>query len=74
MRQFLIVGLGGFLGTVFRYKLGGLVLHHTAQWKFPMSTFVVNILGCFIAGLLAGLVEKHDLFGPPARLFLFTGL
>ena len=74
MKQFWIVGLGGFIGAVTRYKLGGAVLHHTTDWKFPLSTFVVNVLGCLIAGILASLVEKHDFFTPSLRLFLFTGL
>jgi len=74
MKQMLIVGLGGFIGSVGRYKLGGLVLHHSVDWRFPLSTFVVNITGCFIIGLLSGLAEKHDLFSPDARLLLFPGI
>ena len=51
------------------------MLHHAgSDWKFPLGTFVVNLLGCVIAGVLAGLVTKLDWFTPGARLFLFTGL
>ena len=39
MKQMFIVGLGGFIGSIGRYKLGGLVLHHSADWRFPLSTF-----------------------------------
>ena len=74
MKQLLWVGIGGFLGSIARYKLGGFVLHRSEAWNFPLSTFTVNLLGCFVIGLLAGLVERHDLFSPTARLFLFTGL
>jgi CrcB protein len=70
----LIVGAGGALGAIARYELGGLVLHHTLSWRFPAATFTVNVLGCLVAGVLAGLVERHDLFGPQARLLLFTGI
>ena len=70
----LLVGAGGFLGAVARYKLGGWVLHVSAQDRFPFSTFVVNVLGCLVVGLLAGMAERFDMFGPEARLFLFTGL
>jgi CrcB protein len=73
MQQILIVGLGGCLGSIARYKLSGLVLHHTVDWRFPLPTFLVNIAGCFIAGALAGLIERHGWFSPDARLFLFTG-
>jgi CrcB protein len=69
-----LVGLGGALGAVARWKLGGLVLHHTADWKFPLSTFLVNVLGCLVAGVLSGLVIKQHRFGPETQLFLFTGL
>lgn len=74
MKQVLFVALGGGIGAVARYKLGGLILHHSTNWKFPLSTFVINVSGCLLAGLLAALVVKHDFFSPDARLFLFTGL
>jgi CrcB protein len=74
MKQILLVGLGGGIGAISRYKLGGWVLHHSVDWRFPLGTFVVNVLGCLIAGLLAGLVERHDLFSPDTRLLLFTGV
>ena len=74
MQGMLLVGLGGFLGAIARYKLGGLVLHLTAQGRFPFSTFTVNVLGCLVVGVLAGLAERHHAFGPDTRLFLFTGL
>ena len=35
---------------------------------------MVNVLGCAVAGLLSGLVERHDMFGPHMRLLLFTGI
>lgn len=74
LKQILIVALGGAIGSVARYKLGGFALHHTQSWDFPMSTFSVNLIGCFVIGLLAALVEHHDLFSPSMRLLLFTGL
>ncbi len=74
VKQALIVGLGGFIGSIGRYKLGGMVLHHSVSWRFPLSTFIVNVLGCFVIGVLAGLVEYREFFSPNTRLFLFTGL
>jgi CrcB protein len=68
------VALGGALGSVARYKFGGFVLHHTQGWNFPLSTLCVNLVGCFVIGVLAALVEHHDLFSMPARSFLFTGV
>jgi fluoride exporter len=71
--QIFLVGLGGCLGSLARYKFGGLVFHHTVDWRFPSGTFVVNVCGCLIAGLIAGLVERQDWFTPDARIFLLTG-
>ena len=46
----------------------------TGQGRFPYGTFTVNILGCLIVGVLAGVAERYNVFGPDTRLFLFTGL
>ncbi|MDY6949058.1 MAG: fluoride efflux transporter CrcB [Pseudomonadota bacterium] len=70
----LLVALGGALGSVTRFKLSGWVLHQAANWRFPAGTLAVNLIGCLIAGLLAGMAAKQDIFTADARLFLFTGL
>lgn len=74
MKAVLLVALGGAVGSAVRYKLSGLILHHTIEWRFPAGTFAVNVLGCLVAGVLAGLAEEHDLLSPETRLLLFTGL
>lgn len=74
MHPLLLVGIGGFAGSVARYVLGGWLLHHTAQERFPWSTFAVNAAGCLAIGVLAELATRHGMFGPNARLLLFTGL
>ena len=74
MKGILLVALGGALGSVSRYKLSGLILHHTVDWRFPAGTFAVNVLGCLVAGLLAGFAEKYDYFSADARLLVFTGV
>jgi CrcB protein len=50
------------------------VLHHTSGSDFPFSTFCINVIGCFTIGLLAAMVEHHDLFSASHRLFLFAGV
>lgn len=74
MKAVLLVALGGALGSVARFKLSGYVLHHTIDWRFPAGTFAVNVLGCLVAGLLAGLAEKYAFLSTEARLLLFTGI
>src|SRR5262250_3014531 len=56
----LAVSLGGAAGALSRYGLDRLIEHHLLT-VFPWSTFVINITGCFAAGLaVAMLVDRHD--------------
>lgn len=71
---FAIVAVGGALGSVGRYLLSGWTLHHTVDWRFPLGTFLVNVLGCLVTGALAGFAVKANFFSPEARLFLFMGI
>ncbi|HEX4130500.1 MAG TPA: fluoride efflux transporter CrcB [Pirellulales bacterium] len=73
MKHVLLVALGGSVGALARYFGGGWVLHRTVDWRFPASTFAVNLAGCVVAGLLTGMIEKRGWFSADARLFLFTG-
>jgi CrcB protein len=73
MKHLILVGLGGCLGAIARYKLSGVVLHHTTDWRFPLGTFLVNVLGCLAIGLAAGVVERRGLF-MDAQVFLVPGL
>lgn len=74
MHTFFLVGLGGCCGAVLRYSLGRWILEHTAQARLPLGTLAVNILGCLVIGLLAGLDQRFACFATGLRVFLFTGL
>lgn len=74
LKSILLVALGGALGSVVRYKLSGWVFHHTTGWQFPAGTFVVNVVGCLVIGVLAGFAVKEDFFSAETRIFLFTGI
>ena len=74
MAKILLVGAGGFLGSVFRYLLGGLVHRLFPDALFPYGTLAVNISGCLLIGLLAGLTETRQLLTPELRLFVLVGL
>ena len=74
MNSLLVVGMGGALGSVARYLLSGWVLHHSVEWRFPLGTFIVNVIGCLAVGILGGLAVKHDFFVADTRIFLFTGV
>ncbi len=74
MKSVLLVALGGALGSVARFKLSGWVLQQTTSGRFPAGTLAVNLVGCLVAGLLAGMAAKQDILSAETRLFLFTGL
>ena len=74
MQSLLLVAAGGALGSVARFLLSGLVLRQVPDWRFPLGTFTVNVVGCLVAGILAGLAERNSLFTPQVRLLLFTGV
>lgn len=74
MGRVLLVGLGGFLGSILRYGVGGLVGRLKAGWMFPLETLLINVAGCAVLGLLAGLAETRGVFTGTTRAFLFVGL
>ncbi len=70
----LIIGAGGLVGAIMRYLVGSWVIGAVGNPSFPYGTLVVNVLGCAMIGLLAGLAETRDLLSPEARAFLLVGL
>jgi len=72
MIKFINLVIGGAVGTVARYLLGGAVYRFTGT-SFPYGTLVVNISGCFILGILAALSDKKFMLNPDARLLLMIG-
>ncbi len=68
-RLILIVGLGGFLGSVARFLASRYVQSQILS-AFPYGTFIVNVLGCFLIGLFFGLSEKGNLMSADWRMFL----
>ena len=74
MTNILLVGAGGFIGSVLRYLVSGWVQQASKSVDFPFGTLVVNVIGCFIIGVLAQLAESRGVFTSEARLFAFTGL
>jgi len=74
MRQFLLVALGGFVGTAARYGVSGLIARTRAGAVFPFATFTVNFLGCLLIGALAGLVETRGILSGTSRAVVFIGV
>jgi CrcB protein len=71
-RTILLVGMGGFLGSVSRFLVGQ-GLHRFFDTIFPIGTMTVNILGSFLIGFVYSLAERNNLIGPEMRMFLMVG-
>jgi CrcB protein len=73
MRQFLLVGIGGWLGAASRYYLG-LWMAARLGTTFPYGTFLINVTGCLILGFFGTLAIDRALLVPPEfRLLVSVG-
>jgi CrcB protein len=72
--RILLVGLGGFAGSILRYWLSGFAQRIAPSNGFPWGTLVVNLTGCLMMGVLLGLIQDRRLFGPYAYPLLGVGL
>jgi CrcB protein len=69
MKEIAIVFIGGGFGSVLRFGVGKLFI--SSMSKFPMATFLVNIIGCFLIGLLLAYFSKSE--NSFYKLLLVTG-
>ena len=69
----LLVGAGGFIGSVGRYLVQLLFCKNTLS-VFPYNTVIVNILGSLLIGIIYALSEKQNIMTPEWRIFLATGI
>ncbi|MCA9240367.1 MAG: fluoride efflux transporter CrcB [Planctomycetales bacterium] len=67
----LLVGLGGFAGSIARYGLSLAAQRYTIEW--PLGTLAANVLGCLIIGVITALVMRGETLTPELRLALATG-
>ena len=70
-RIFLLIGFGGFIGSLCRYYSQQLVAKFATS--FPYGTLLVNIVGCFLVGMVFGFANKGNVLSPEWRMFLATG-
>jgi CrcB protein len=73
--MYLLVAIGGALGSMMRYGLSGMVTQMTGG-TFPYGTMFVNVTGALMIGVIASLAAPESIFFLPAptRLFLMTGI
>lgn len=72
MRILLLIGAGGFLGSIARY-LTQQGIGKILPVAFPYGTFIVNITGCFLIGVLYAFSNRSNMLITEWRLFLTTG-
>ena len=73
LRTILIVGTGGFIGSVMRYLVQVLAEKGLTS-TFPLGTLIANIAGSFIIGMVFALAEKGNLMSAEWRIFLTVGI
>jgi CrcB protein len=73
MKTLLLVALGGAIGSMARFIVGKISL---VLWgpEFPWGTMIVNIAGCFVMGVLAGLLSHYTELSQDVRAFLLVGI
>lgn len=67
------VAIGSGIGGVGRFLLQQFV-QKRAESTFPYGTLAVNLLGCFIIGIVIGLADKGNILSPRGRIFLSVGI
>jgi CrcB protein len=72
MRIILLIGTGGFIGSVARYLLSQFI-QSKFLGAFPFGTLSINIIGCFVIGLVFAMADRGNL-NLEWRLFLATGI
>ncbi len=72
LRNFLLVGAGGASGSMLRYAIALLLPGHGAG--FPWATLSVNLAGCLLIGILAGLMPRTGWMAQTGWVLLSTGL
>jgi CrcB protein len=76
MKIILSIAIGGALGAVARYGLSLAWPKEASDWPFlnwPWATFIANISGCLLIGVLTGLLNRGDGASETVKYFLLTG-
>ena len=74
MLNVVLVGAGGLLGSVMRYLVGVWIQPASGNSWIPYGTLTVNVVGCFLIGLIAGLAETRQFLGEGTRALIIVGL
>lgn len=72
MQKYLLAGIGGFLGAIARLWVGSMI---DSRWgtRFPYGTFVINMTGCFIIGVVLTVLNERLNVNPAWRYLVPIG-
>jgi len=73
MTKYLMVGLGGALGSILRFWVGGFIGERMGATRFPYGTFIVNCTGSFLIGLVVTLLAEKGHWNPNWRYLIPIG-
>jgi CrcB protein len=73
MNNILLAGIGGFIGSAARYVISDVINKWFPQ-SFPLGTFIVNVSGCLLIGVVYGLAARFGWMTQEWRIFLATGI
>ena len=72
LKQLILVGLGGGVGSMLRFLTSVITAKYYSN-AFPLATFIVNVVGCLLIGLLIGLFSQNLQSNPHLKLLFITG-
>ncbi|WP_293872197.1 fluoride efflux transporter CrcB [Flavobacterium sp.] len=72
LKTILFIAIGGAIGSVLRFLTTVLVSKFWSN-QFPLATFIANVIGCFLIGLIIGILTKNQLGESNLKWFLVTG-
>lgn len=68
----ILVGIGGFIGTVLRYLIG--LVPIKTDSVFPVKTLIINVVGAFVISMITALAAKNKSMNPQIVLMLKVGI
>lgn len=72
IKQLILIGIGGMAGSISRYLIQQTIIKHYIS-IFPLGTFIVNIVGSLLIGLVFGLANRYEWMNQELRLLVAIG-
>ncbi|MDR1259055.1 MAG: fluoride efflux transporter CrcB [Tannerellaceae bacterium] len=73
IKQLLLVCIGGGAGSALRFLISFVTGRCGPAGLFPLATFIVNVTGCILIGLLIGFADRYEVLDRNMKLLLITG-